>query len=423
MALLQPGQACLRSAMRELGVERLVSEPFEPEQLVAAVLASLDFAPRARVSGLLSGDPLAGLWLGRLLVAMAAIVGVSVCFLLTHHAASLRREASRRRRVAAAALELAPYLAGRGATPAAPAALAACIRAHGRFATATVLRRARRSLAGPAERAVSALLEQIGETRRLARSARRGGALRRGRALRRLAGCGGPRARRELLRAISDRRPDVRRIAREGLLELRDPFSVRAGVAAFLAEPVLPPSWSRAFFLRLATWAPGELRRLTAGRRLPPELEKLALEALAETGDAAAAPLALAGIRSPAAEMRAAGVRLLGAIGDRRWTPLVARLLEDPEWFVRATAARALGGLGGSQGALEALGFGLTDPHWWVRANAARSLAQLGSTGMHRLARAASAGHGRARRAAMPELLRLADTAPAPAAGELAVAS
>jgi DNA-binding response OmpR family regulator len=37
VALLQPGQACLRSAMHELGVERLVSEPFDPVDLVGAV--------------------------------------------------------------------------------------------------------------------------------------------------------------------------------------------------------------------------------------------------------------------------------------------------------------------------------------------------------------------------------------------------
>jgi len=373
----------------------------------------------------LAGDPLAGLWLGRLLVAMTGAIVVSVTFLLLHHAGSLRREAGRSRRIKAAAEELAPFLAGHSG---ASAAVAAAVRSWGRFAVSTVLRRARRSLAGEAERSISALLEETGETRRLARAARRGGALHRGRALRRLAGCGGSRARRELLRATDDRRPDIRRIAREGLLELRDPFSVRAAMAAFLGEPALPASWSRAFFLRLAVYAPGELRRLTAGRGLPPSLEKLALEALAETADAAAAPLALAGIRSPAAEMRAAGVRLLGAIGDRRWTPLLTALLDDPEWFVRAAAARALGGMGRDLGTLEALGTGLTDSHWWVRTNAARSLAQLGPLGMHRLARAASAGHGCARQAAMPELLRLADapTAPAPddaATRDLAVAS
>jgi DNA-binding response OmpR family regulator len=38
LALLQPGQACLRSAMRDLGAARLVSEPFDPAQLVADVL-------------------------------------------------------------------------------------------------------------------------------------------------------------------------------------------------------------------------------------------------------------------------------------------------------------------------------------------------------------------------------------------------
>ncbi len=40
VALLQPGQACLRSAMRELGAKRLVSEPFDPAHLVAAVLGT-----------------------------------------------------------------------------------------------------------------------------------------------------------------------------------------------------------------------------------------------------------------------------------------------------------------------------------------------------------------------------------------------
>ena len=377
------------------------------------------------MSGLLAGDPLAGLWLGRLLVAMSAAIAVSITFLLVHHTASLRRETRRRRQLEEAAEELAPYLAGRAG---ASTAVAAAVSVWGRQAVSTVLRRARRSLAGESDRRISALLEEIGEPRRLARTARRGGALRRGRALRRLAGCGGPRARRELLRATADRRPDIRRIAREGLLELRDSFSVRAGMAAFLDEPSPPPPWSRAFFLRLAVYAPGELRRLVAGRGLESSLEKLALEALAETGDAAAAPLALAGIRSPAGELRAAGVRLLGATGDGRWSLLLTGLLEDPEWFVRAAAARALGGLGRDRGALEALGAGLTDSHWWVRANAARSLARLGPSGMHRLARAAAAGHGFARQVAMPELLRLAERPTAPAGQgaatpDLAVAS
>lgn len=42
IALLQPGQACLRSAMRDLGAERLVSEPFDPAELVAAVRGAHD---------------------------------------------------------------------------------------------------------------------------------------------------------------------------------------------------------------------------------------------------------------------------------------------------------------------------------------------------------------------------------------------
>ena len=40
VALLQPGQASLRSALRELGVTRLVSEPFDPVELIDAVLES-----------------------------------------------------------------------------------------------------------------------------------------------------------------------------------------------------------------------------------------------------------------------------------------------------------------------------------------------------------------------------------------------
>lgn len=363
------------------------------------------------MSGVLGGDPLVGIWLGRLLLVMAAAIFASVTFLLLHHAVSLRREAKRRRRIEAVAEELAPYLAGRTG---AAAAVAGAVRTQGRRAVSTVLRRARRSLAGDSERAVSDLLEGMGETRRLARAARWGGAPRRGRALRRLASCGGTQARRELLRATADRRPDIRRIAREGLLELRDPFSVRAAIAAHMGEPKLPRSWSRALFLRLAVYAPDELRRLIAGGELVPGLAKLALEALAETGDAAAAELALAGTRAPAAELRAAAVRLLGAIGDARWSPAVADLLEDSQWFVRAAAARALGDLECDGGTLERLGSALIDSHWWVRANAARSLARLGPSGMHHLARAASAGHGFARQAAMPELLRLAGAPAAP---------
>ena len=362
-------------------------------------------------------DPVVGLWLGRMLVTLGAVIAASVGSLLVRHAVSVRLEERRRHRIAAAAEQLAPLLAGRAA---ASSAVAIAVRSWGRSSVAVALRRARRSLAGEAESDISALLEEIGETRRLARAARLGGVLRRGRALRCLAGCGGQRARRELLRACADRRAEIRRVAREGLLELRDPFSARAAIAAFLGEKGLPHSWSRSFFVRLAFFAPAELRQLIADRQLEEDLEKLALEALAETGDAAAAPLALTAARSPAAELRASGIRLIGAIGDPRWSRLLIGLLDDPEWFVRAAAARALGGLGDDNGVLEALGAGLADSHWWVRANAARSLARLGPQGMNRLARAATAGHAFARQAAMPELLRLADTRPAPPEDDLA---
>lgn len=40
VALLQPGQASLRSALRDLGVARLISEPFDPVELVDAVVES-----------------------------------------------------------------------------------------------------------------------------------------------------------------------------------------------------------------------------------------------------------------------------------------------------------------------------------------------------------------------------------------------
>ena len=125
------------------------------------------------MSGLLSGDPQVGLWLGRLLLGMAATIAVSVAFLLLHHAASLRREAGRRRRIQAVAEALAPFLAGRSG---AREAVATARRRWGRHAVSTVLRRARRSLAGEAERAISELLRRIGEPRRLAWAARRGGA-------------------------------------------------------------------------------------------------------------------------------------------------------------------------------------------------------------------------------------------------------
>ncbi len=37
VALLQPGQACLRATLRHLGAERIVNEPFAPAELVGAV--------------------------------------------------------------------------------------------------------------------------------------------------------------------------------------------------------------------------------------------------------------------------------------------------------------------------------------------------------------------------------------------------
>lgn len=37
VALLQPGQACLRATLRHLGAERIVNEPFAPAELIRAV--------------------------------------------------------------------------------------------------------------------------------------------------------------------------------------------------------------------------------------------------------------------------------------------------------------------------------------------------------------------------------------------------
>lgn len=361
------------------------------------------------MSRLLTGDPLIAVWTLWCLAVLGGLVAACAILLLARHTLGLRHERRFRRRVCQAGRLLAPALAG--ATPAAPLLLAAR-RRFGLAVVVTVLRRARRMLAGEAELRISQLIEQTGEPERLVRAARRGGVLRRARALERLGECGGETARRELLRALASRQALLRRRAREALAELREPFAVRAAVAAFLAEPGTSSSAVRSFFLRLAAWAPGELRRLAADGRLDTRDLKLALEALAETADAAAAPLAIEAVRSPASELRAAAVRLLAAVADPRWARLLTRRLDDRAWFVRAAAARGLGGLALEPHAHEALGRRLADGHWWVRANAAGSLARQGACGIRQLTSAVRSGNRFARQAALPVLLRLGGPRP-----------
>jgi HEAT repeat protein len=301
------------------------------------------------------------------------------CFgLVVHHAFSSRRRNRRGRLVRQAN----PYLAASigGWEPLGTAVREARSR-FGDWATAVVLRDARRELRGARAAEISAALLEMGEVRRLRLAARSRVEWKRAQAVRDLGQCGGDEAQAELLEAAQDSVPEVRRAARDGLLSDGRPQSVQAAMRSFLRDAPTRTTWRPSFYAHLASAAAGELRRLLSSGTLTGDEEKLGLEALGEVRDPEAVPLARMRLSAPDPEIRATAARVLGKLGDTESGPELVSLLRDSEWFVRAAAARAFESLRADEAAISALAVGLSDETWWVRNNATQALASQGEAG------------------------------------------
>ena len=344
--------------------------------------------------------------------AVLGILAVSVLFcvllvllvaayLLIHHRVSVRRERQLQIDIRAVAAFLAPRLIdGSGALE----AIEEARQVWGERAVVTVLRRTRQALRGGIAETASRALEEMGAVAELARTATSGNTARRVRALRVLGQCGGRQARAVLLGALDDDLPEVRRAAREALPAIRDDRSLRAALFSYLRDGDQRTAWRAGFFSKVAAHTPEALRAMVSSSALGVGDEKLAIEALAEVGDAASLRLAVARLDSPSEELRATAVRAVGKLEHRGAVRLLVPKLQDPVWIVRAAAARALGSSRCGALACWALGMRLADPVWWVRANAARTLSQQGDLGVLALVEALEGSDDFARETAISAL-------------------
>ncbi len=349
------------------------------------------------------GQPLF-LALAAIVIALGIFVSAACVSLLAHHVVSARRRRLRASLVARATRLLAPAIVTAGG-------LTECVeharRRLGDGAVAEVLRRARVEIKGPCAMELTSELARIGEVERLSREARSRWLWRRRAAVRGLGECGGMVAREALLRAANDLEPDVRRAARDGLLNDGLPESTEVAIRSFLDDLPRNFGWRREFYSRLATRSPAALLDLTTSGRLTTHDEKIALEALGDIHEQRALEHARGRLRSADPEMRSTATRVLGKLRDAESAPAIAALLDDPAWYVRAAAARAFEHLPATDEHLSALGDRLTDPAWWVRANAARTLAHKDQAGADVLLRTMEGTDRFARQTAITAISRI----------------
>jgi HEAT repeat protein len=346
-------------------------------------------------------------------IALSVLVFVFAVGVLIHHIGSDRNRRRNRERFEGATLLLAPYLVSNDSRL--HERVEEARRRFGDRAVGLVLRRARYDIRGAASDSISAILVSMGAVKELEKQARSRRDWMRAVAIRGLGECGGAEARAMMIEAARDEAGEVRRAAREGLLADGTPIAVKVAIDSFLEDLPRRAGWRRSFYAKLSTVSSPELIDLIRAQRLPVGEEKLALEALADSGAKNALPLAVEKLSSPEAELRSTAAKALGKLGNVSHLPLLLERLEDKEWFVRASAARGLE-LMSIGGALQTvgpdsqtdicrrLGARLTDSSWWVRSNAARALSHQGEYGASVLLDTAEGTDAYARDAALAAL-------------------
>jgi HEAT repeat protein len=316
------------------------------------------------------------------ILTLGAIALALCAALVAHHGFT----STRRRRRTALMQRATPFLAAHLATgEKLRAGVVESRRTFGDWATAIVLREARRELRGERAAQITAALAEIGEVARLRRALQSRQEWRRVQVVRELGQCGGDEARDALLEATRDKAPEVRRAARVGLLADGRPPSIKAAIASYREDAPSGTTWRRSFYAQLAGASSADLRALLESGTLDREEEKLALEALGEARVPEALPLARERLTAPEPEIRATAARVVGKLADSASMPALSRLLSDSEWFVRAAAAKAFDSLPVDDASFKALGQCLSDQAWWVRTNAAHALAQQGDRGVETL--------------------------------------
>src|SRR5687768_17221744 len=182
-------------------------------------------------------------------LALGVIASIACLALVLHHGGSSMRRRRRGRLVDQAM----PFLAPRIATgDRLKEAVAESRQEYGDWATAIVLREARREIRGERAQELSNALVEMGEVERLTRLARSRQDWRRAQAVRELGQCGGSAAQASLLEATKDKSPEVRRAARDGLIFDGRPESIQAAIQSYLADAPSGTAFKRSFYARLA---------------------------------------------------------------------------------------------------------------------------------------------------------------------------
>lgn len=346
-------------------------------------------------------------------IALSILVFLFAMGVLIHHAVSDRNRRRNRERFEGATLLLAPYVVSND--PSLRARVEEARRRFGDRAVGLVLRRTRYDIRGAASESISEILVSMGAVKELEKQARSRRDWMRAVAIRGLGECGGARARATMIEASRDEAGEVRRAAREGLLADGSPIAVQVAIDSFLEDLPRRAGWRRSFYAKLSTVAAADLIDVIRANRLPVGEEKLALEALADSGAKNALPLAVEKLSSVEPELRSTGAKAVGKLGNLSHLPLLLDRLADPEWFVRASAARGLelmtinGTLNLDDPVQEheicgKLGAHLTDTSWWVRSNAARALSHHAEYGAAVLLDTAEGTDAYARDAALAAL-------------------
>lgn len=346
-------------------------------------------------------------------IFLSILVFIFAIGVLIHHIGSDRNRRRNRERFEGATLLLAPHLVSND--PHLRERVEEARRRFGDRAVGLVLRRARYDIRGSASESISNILVGMGAVKELEKQASSRRDWVRAVAIRGLGECGGPEARATMIEASRDEAGEVRRAAREGLLADGSPIAIKVAIDSFLEDLPRRAGWRRSFYAKLSTVSSTDLIELIRSKRLPVGEEKLALEALSDSGAKNALPLAVEKLSSEEAELRSTAAKALGKLGNLSHLPMLLACVDDKEWFVRAAASRGieLMSIGGAlrtanpldlQEVCRRLGARLTDTSWWVRSNAARALSHQGEFGASVLLDTAEGTDAYARDAALAAL-------------------
>ena len=185
---------------------------------------------------------------------------------------------------------------------------------------------------------------------------------------------------------------DVRLAAAQALAELGDADAAPLILSAIVLRGEWPLRRGTEILMALGPSVVLPLRGfLRAGSAQGSPGEVVAINVLGLLEAQAALPELLQCMQHPNLELRVASAKALGAIGGADAMATLELALGDQQWEVRSMAAKALGHLRDGTAA-EALHASLADPAWWVRHNAAQALYDIGERGIA-LLHAASAHH------------------------------